>query len=206
MKVLIASHNPGKINRFKNLLRNIEGIEIISLNDIGITDDISEPFLISKENAVHKAKEYGKISGLIVIAIDDSAKTNFLPDNEQPGVFLKRFSRDKSELDDKQIVETWKEIFKKYPQGNKQIIWDSSIAYYNPKNDSIGITRNEKVSYVVDFSPIIPPGYPMGSFLSPEPNGKQYSELTEERKRNYDEQTFSEFIENFKSWLVSETF
>ncbi len=201
MKILIASHNPGKIDRFKNLLKDLKDFEVVSLEDEGITIDVHEPFLTSKENAVHKAKEYANLSGLITLAIDDSATTNFLPDNEQPGVFLKRYSKDRKELSEKGIHEVWRDIFQKYPQEDKRFIWNSTIAYCNPKNGSTGDILIEKIDHVVQFSDIIAPGYPMGSFLSPKVNGTPYSELSEEEKYIRDEHLFDPFVEDFRAWL-----
>lgn len=201
MKILLATHNLGKIDRFTYLLRLVDDIEVISLNDIGITNDVDEPFLTSHENAIHKAREYAKQSNLATLAIDDSATTNFLPANEQPGVFLKRFSGDRKDLDDSQIIRAWKEIFDKYPQPDKQFIWDTSIAFFNPVNKFIGCSKVMKISYVVDVSNIVVPGYSMGSFLSPEKGGKPYSEMTDDEKRKKDLEVFIGFLNEFRDWL-----
>lgn len=201
MKILLATHNLGKIDRFTHLLKLVDDIEVISLNDIGITTDVDEPFLTSHENAIHKAQEYAKQSGLATLAIDDSATTNFLPTNEQPGVFLKRFSGDKKDLTSDQIISTWKKIFDKYPQPDKQFIWDTSIAFFNPVNEFTGCSRVIKISHVVDASSVIVSGYPMGSFLSSEKGGKPYSEMTDNEKRKKDIEVFTGFLNEFRGWL-----
>jgi len=201
MKILLATHNPGKIDRFTFLLKLVDDIKIVSLSDVNITTDVEEPFLTSRENAIHKAQEYAKKTGLATLAIDDSATTNFLPTNEQPGVFLKRFSGNKEDLNERQIISVWKEIFDKYPQPDKQFIWDTSIAFFNPVNKSTGCSKVTKISYVVDASNVIAPGYPMGSFLSPEKDGKPYSEMTDDEKRKKDIEVFSSFLDEFRGWL-----
>lgn len=201
MKILLATHNLGKIDRFTYLLRSVADIEVVSLDDVNITTDIEEPFLTSRENAIHKAREYAKKSGLPTLAIDDSATTNFLPTNEQPGVFLKRFSSNKKDLSGGQIISTWKEIFSKYPQPDKQFIWDTSIAFFNPTSEFTGCSKVVKISHVVDASNVMAPGYPMGSFLSPEKGGKPYSEMTEDEKRKKDIEVFTGFLNEFRGWL-----
>lgn len=201
MKILLATHNPGKIDRFTYLLNFVDNIEIVSLGDVKITTDVKEPFLTSHENAIHKAQEYAKKSGLATLAIDDSATTNFLPTSEQPGVFLKRFSSNKKDLNEHQIISAWKEIFDKYPQPDKRFIWDTSIAFFDPTNNFNGCSKVTKISHVVGISNVIVPGYPMGSFLSPEKNGKPYSEMTNDEKQKNDIEVFSSFLDEFCDWI-----
>ncbi|MDX9914126.1 MAG: non-canonical purine NTP pyrophosphatase [Candidatus Moranbacteria bacterium] len=201
MKILLATHNLGKIDRFTYLLKLVDDIEIVSLGDVNISTDVEEPFLTSRENAIHKAQEYARKSSLATLAIDDSATTNFLPTNEQPGVFLKRFSSNKDDLNERQIISVWKEIFNKNPQPEKQFIWDTSIALFNPNNNFTGCSKVTKISHVVDTSNVIVPGYPMGSFLSPEKGGKPYSEMTDAEKRKKDLEVFAEFLNELRGWL-----
>ena len=56
---------------------------------------MAEPYNEVLDNAIIKAKEYASLSQLPVLAIDEALKTNFLPDSEQPGAFVRRFSGDK---------------------------------------------------------------------------------------------------------------
>ncbi len=205
MDILIATHNKAKLIRYKNLLRNIEGLNLVSLRDLGIKQKIKEPFGSAKENAIHKAKEYAKLSDVVTLAVDEAVTTNFLPDNEQPGVYVRRFSKGNKDVDDKEILNIWNGIIASYPREDKKFIWDFSIAYFNPQNDMMGFSRVECISYVTPrFSEKIDPGYPMSSFLSVRKGGLPYSEVAEAKKREYDDKDFALFVSEFFEWIKSQ--
>lgn len=202
MKVLIATHNQSKLKRYKKILEIFESIELVSLTDLGITEKVEENFATNTENALHKAKVYGELSGLITVAADEALMTNFLPDNEQPGVYARRFSKDKSELTDDEVITVWHEIFKLYPQPDKQFIWDFAVAYYNPQNDSSGVECVEQISYIAKhLSTVRHPGYPMSSFLTSTNGGKPYTELSQSENDATDAKNFANFVSSFGKWL-----
>jgi inosine/xanthosine triphosphate pyrophosphatase family protein len=202
MKILLATHNKSKLERYKRILKPLDFAELVSLADLGIAEKVEENHATNIENALHKARTYGKISGLITIAIDEALLTNFLPDNEQPGVYARRFSKNKKELTDEELIEVWREIFKLYPQKDKKFIWNFAVAFYNPENDSEGFECIEEVSYVAKyFSPIKSNGYPMSTFLSFEQGGIPYIEMNQSKKDEIDAQNFASFVNIFKTWL-----
>ena len=90
MKIVLASRNKKKIAELQTLLRSyIEGIEILSLDDVGIYGEIEENGASFAENALIKAKaaaESGYIgvgddSGLVVYALDGA-----------PGIYSARYA------------------------------------------------------------------------------------------------------------------
>lgn len=202
MKLLVATHNPSKFQRYKRLLNGIPNLELLSLVDVGITDKVNEPFYNARDNAEYKAKEYAKMSGLPTIAIDEATSTNFLPDNEQPGVFVRRFTNKEKEMTDEESLAVWHELFQKYPQNPKRFIWDFSIAYYNPQFDELHYSKVIMKSTVAEkFSDQIEKGYPMSSFLVVDGSTKPYVQLSDEEKLEVDKSFFKDFIHDFKSWV-----
>lgn len=202
MEILVATHNQAKFKRYKKILENISNLEISSLSDLGIKDKADETFETNRENAMHKAKIYGGVSGKITLAIDEAVMTNFLPENEQPGVYVRRFGKNNKELTDIEVISIWKKIFELYPQKDKLFIWNFALAYYNPNNLSQGSFEVEKNSYVAkEFSDKKTDGYPMSAILSPFENGKAYLELDEDMHANEDRKNFKFFLEDFESWL-----
>lgn len=90
MKIVLASRNKKKIAELQTLLcAYIEGIEILSLDDVGIYGEIEENGKSFAENALIKAKaaaESGYIgvgddSGLVVYALDGA-----------PGIYSARYA------------------------------------------------------------------------------------------------------------------
>lgn len=203
MKILIATHNQSKFKRYQKILGVIDSIETISLADLNITEKVEENFATNTKNAIHKAKSYGKLSGMITVAIDEALLTNFLPDNEQPGVYARRFAKDKRELTDVELIDVWKKIFEMYPQEDKKFIWNFAVAFYNPADDSQGIQCVEEISHLAKyFSPIKSNGYPMSTFLSFERDGIPYIEINQKIKDEKDVENFASFVINFKKWLT----
>lgn len=203
MKILLATHNASKLERYKKILGVIDFIELISLKDLGITKKVDEDYETNVENALHKAREYGKISGFITVAIDEAVMTNFLPDNEQPGIYARRFSKNKNELTDEEVVEAWREIFEIYPQDDKQFIWNFAVAYFNPKNNCKEVRCVENILYRAKyFSSCKSNGYPMSIFLSPVKNGIPNIEIAEKEKDKKDREVFASFADNFSKWAL----
>jgi inosine/xanthosine triphosphate pyrophosphatase family protein len=201
MKLLLATHNQGKIKRYRNLFAELKNLELITLADLNITAKIDEPFNTPEENSVHKAREYGKLSQLPTIAIDEAVTTNFLPDNEQPGVLVRRFKENR-ELSDLEILDLWRGIFKNYPNQDLQFIWDFSLSYYHPETEELQTVKTVQLdSVALEFSKIIDPGYPMSSFMIPQNSSKTYSELTDDEYLVVDKNNlkpFLDFINNLR--------
>ena len=90
MKIVLASRNAHKIKELQTLLsKNIEGIEILSLDDVGIIDDIEENGATYEENALIKAKAAAK-SGYIGVGDDSGLSVRVL--GGAPGVFSARYA------------------------------------------------------------------------------------------------------------------
>ena len=206
MQILIATHNQSKLTRYQKILAGVEGIELVSLDDLNITDKVEEDCKTNVENALKKARFYGDLSGLITVGVDEALMTNFLPDNEQPGVYARRFSASRRELTDSEVVDVWKKIFQIYPQDDKQFIWDFAVAYYNPATKSEGTASVQQISYATKhFSSVLHPGYPMSSFMSPDPDGKPYAELSEADYYRADNKNFAGFVKVFDKWISGQS-
>lgn len=87
MEYILASNNQGKISELKSLLN----IDIKSLNDLGLDDDIEEFGLTFEQNALIKAQAIAaKFPEAIVISDDSGLEVKAL--DNAPGVYSKRFS------------------------------------------------------------------------------------------------------------------
>ena len=93
MKIVLASRNKKKIAEMLTLLKEQGGplaeISVLSLDDIGVTDEIEENGTTFEENARIKA-EAGAKMGYITIADDSGLCVDAL--NGEPGVRSARFS------------------------------------------------------------------------------------------------------------------
>ena len=90
MKIVLASRNPHKIKELQTLLSQyIKDIEILSLDDVGILDDIEENGSTYLENALIKAR-VAATSGYIGMGDDSGLSVRAL--GGAPGVYSARYA------------------------------------------------------------------------------------------------------------------
>lgn len=87
MEYILASNNKGKILEFKSSL----GIEIKTLEEAGITEDVEEFGVTFEQNALIKAQAISKLFPDAIIISDDSGLEVRALDFA-PGIYSKRFS------------------------------------------------------------------------------------------------------------------
>src|SRR3989344_4578799 len=108
-KLLIATHNPAKFNDISRFLLDIPYI-LVSLNDVGITEDVEEDQPTFELNAIKKATYFAKKSGLPTLGDDSGMEIDYL--GGKPGVYSKRWAPDET---DESIVSHTLEQLKNVP-------------------------------------------------------------------------------------------
>ena len=89
MKLVLATNNAHKLSEIRQILGD-RFDEILSLRDLGITQDIEETGTTLKENAIIKATTIMKITGLPTLADDTGLMVDAL--NGEPGVYSARYA------------------------------------------------------------------------------------------------------------------
>ena len=90
MKIVLASRNAHKIKELQTLLsKHVEDIEILSLDDVGITGEIEENGSTYRENALIKAR-VAATSGYIGLGDDSGLSVRAL--GGAPGVYSARYA------------------------------------------------------------------------------------------------------------------
>ncbi|WP_422451632.1 XTP/dITP diphosphatase [Endozoicomonas sp. ALC066] len=89
-KVVLASGNQGKLRELQQMLSGLD-FEVLAQSEFGI-DSVEETGLTFIENALIKARNAAKISGLAAIADDSGIEVDAL--NGQPGIYSARFAGD----------------------------------------------------------------------------------------------------------------
>ena len=97
MQLLIATHNRGKLIEYKEIFADL-AFDLVTLDDVGIRDDVEENGATFAENARLKAVEYAQRSGLLTLADDSGLEVDAL--GGEPGVYSKRYAGEgKSDAD-----------------------------------------------------------------------------------------------------------
>ena len=87
--LLIATTNQNKLREYAAIFAGLP-IELRSLRDLGIDDDVEETGATFAENAQLKAEFYAGRAGLTVLADDSGLEVHAL--GGQPGVFSHRYA------------------------------------------------------------------------------------------------------------------
>lgn len=96
MKLVFASHNANKVKEIASLMP--EGIELLSLSDIGFHQNIEETADTLEGNSQLKAQSIFKNTGFACFADDTGLEVESL--NNQPGVYSARYAGEhKSDID-----------------------------------------------------------------------------------------------------------
>jgi XTP/dITP diphosphohydrolase len=91
MRLLIATTNPGKVGEYQHLLNGL-ACELVSLLEVGITQEVVETGATYEENALLKARAYAALSGLLTLADDSGLEVDAL--GGRPGVHSARYASD----------------------------------------------------------------------------------------------------------------
>lgn len=89
MKLIIATHNENKAIEIRDYLKNQHQFEILTLNDLGIDDEIEETGATFRENALLKANAIMRLTGFLTIADDSGLEIDAL--DKQPGIMSARY-------------------------------------------------------------------------------------------------------------------
>jgi XTP/dITP diphosphohydrolase len=87
-QLLIATHNKGKLREYRELLAELD-LNVISLDEAGITHDVEETGITFAENAILKAHAYADMSGLLTWSDDSGLEVDAL--DGRPGVYSARY-------------------------------------------------------------------------------------------------------------------
>jgi len=181
-KLLIATTNPGKLREYKDFLADFP-IQLVSLKDVVITDDIEEKGKTYKENSQTKALFYAKKSGLPAIADDGGLEIDAL--GGAPGVKSRRWLG--YEANDEELVKNMIKVSKSLPKNNRKASFVVSISFALP--DGKVWSASGKVDGLIAEKPYLKllRGYPYRSFFYLPKLKKYYheSELTRDEMKKY---------------------
>lgn len=171
--IVVASHNPGKIEEIRYILRDWK-VELIGLQELGFEDEIVEDGRTFRENALIKAREIAKITDYPVLSDDSGILVEAL--NSRPGIHTARYGGDISfSSKRKMMLEEMKSL------DNRSAFFACEIAFiYNKKEfTQLGlcfgeIAREERGDFGFGFDAI---------FYYP-PLKKTFGELRMEEKHN----------------------
>ena len=179
-KLLIATHNPGKLKEFKAFLSGVP-IEIVSLSDVGITEDVEEDGKTYEENSQKKAVFFSKKSGLPALADDGGLEIAAL--NGEPGIHSRRWLGYRAT--DEELIEHMKKVSKTLPENNRKAFFKTVVSVALPDGRVWSVLG--EIEGIIAKKPLlkVSKGYPYRSFFFLSGLNKYYfeSELTPEEMK-----------------------
>lgn len=181
-KLLIATKNKGKIAELGNFLSDLP-VQLVSLSDVGIADDVEETGSTYEENSHLKALFYAKKSGLPVVSDDGGLEIAAF--DGAPGVRSRRWLG--YEASDEELIEYMRKVAKELPEDNRDAAFVTVVTFALPTGE-VWSGRGE-VRGIIARDPNLKflKGYPYRSFFFLPQLGKFYheSELTAEEEKEY---------------------
>jgi len=177
-KLLIATKNPGKLFEFATFFSGLP-LKVVSLKDVGITENVEEDGTTYEENSQKKARFYAKKSGLPAVSDDGGIEVDGL--DGKPGVYSKRyFGKNGKEPTDEEIIAEMTKLIAALPESKRGATFRTVVTLglpdgtvYSVTDFVRGVLRKPKLKLLK--------GYPYRSFFFLPELNKYYheSELTE---------------------------
>jgi len=177
MKILLATHNPGKIKSYSEKLKPL-GIEFCTLTDLNITQEYEETGTTFEENAQGKALFYYNLAKIPTLSDDGGFEIDYF--NGEPGVKSRRWLG--HEATDQELFEYLKKIIPTIPknQRNARFVAVSCLAK-NP--EKIYLFKNTKEGFITeDIRNDYPKGLPYRSCFVSSVFNKHLSDLAPEEE------------------------
>ena len=126
-KFVVATKNKGKLKEIEEILFGMD-LEVVSMEQAGVDEDIEEYGSTFEENALIKAREVHKITGELVMADDSGLEVDFL--NGAPGIYSSRFAGEGASDTDRnnKLLELLKDV----PFENRKARFVCAIAVILP--------------------------------------------------------------------------
>lgn len=178
MRLLIATRNPGKLREYRDLLAAAP-VELIGLDEAGVTFDADEPHATFYENAVAKARTYAEAAGMIALADDSGLCVDAL--DGAPGVYSARYGG--PGLDDggrrRKLLAALAEV----PDDQRGAEFVCIIAVVDPANAGGIITAEGKVRGSIAHTEMDgPAGFGYDSVFVPEGESRSFAQMDEADK------------------------
>lgn len=182
MKLLVATKNPGKLTEISNFLSDLS-VQILSLGDVGIDENVEETGKTYEENSQKKALFYAKLSGLPSVADDGGLEIEAL--GGAPGIKSRRWLG--YEGTDEELIEHLKKVVSGIPENKRQAAFKTVVSFalsngkvWSIPGDVYGIVTEKPQMKILK-------GYPYRSFFYIPKIKKFYheSDLTDAEQKLY---------------------
>ena len=175
-ELLFGTTNEAKIKQVRGVLA-VANITVKGVADASSLPNIIEDGITAIENARKKALTYAKVLGEIVFSMDNALFLDGLPPEKQPGLNVRRISREVERPTDEQMILYYSQLIASL--GDRvHGYWEYGMCIATPEGVCWETAIRAPRIFVKEPSTVIQPGYPLESLqISPE-SGRYMSELS----------------------------
>jgi XTP/dITP diphosphohydrolase len=131
MRLLIATHNRGKLIEYQELLAGLP-LALATLDDVGIREDVEETGTTFAGNARLKALAHARSSGLLTLADDSGLEVDAL--GGEPGIYSRRYAGEGASDDQRNNFLLYK--IKDVPAEARRARFRCAIAIASPDGET----------------------------------------------------------------------
>ncbi len=198
MKIVLATRNPGKLVEIKKMLSGLK-LEIVSLEEAGILEDVLEDQNTFAGNALKKAHFAMRKTGLAAVADDSGLCIAALAG--APGVLSARWAGENASGKD-MVAHALLQI-KDVPEGKRQAYFESAVAYVLPGGEEKIFTGRVDGKIALAGRGTALPKLPYDLIFIPDGQDLTFAEMDESKKNQISHRgrafkEFREFLEDDK--------
>jgi XTP/dITP diphosphohydrolase len=179
MRLIFATHNPGKVTEMQAILAGLP-FEVMSAEDAGVHEDVIEDGVTFAENALKKARFVSQKTGQWAVADDSGLSIDAL--DGAPGVFSARWAGERAT--DADLVQHTLGELDGVPEHRRSAWFESAAALVSP--DGQEWVFSGKAEGMIPLSPRGTPRerLPYDVIFIPEGYTKTFAEMTDDEKNS----------------------
>jgi XTP/dITP diphosphohydrolase len=194
-QLIVGTTNEAKIKQIKGALSSL-GIHVSGIEDRSLLSGIKEDGVTAQENARKKATTYAKVSGKIVLSMDNALFIDGLDPQQQPGINVRRINGRNDRPSDEELLEYYSALISKIaPKVNGH--WEFAVCIANPEETFRETTIISHRTFVATASPIRIPGYPLESIQTDPESGRYVSDMNQDEQDIFWQRTIGKQLCSF---------
>jgi XTP/dITP diphosphohydrolase len=196
MKIVLATRNAGKLIEIKKMFAGLD-VDIISLEDVGIFEDINEDQDTFAGNALKKARFASQKSGLPAVADDSGLCIAAL--QGAPGVLTARWAGEGASS--KELIDHTLEQMIDVPKGERQAYFECAVAFVSSDGKEKIFSGRIDGKIALEERGQALPKLPYDLIFIPDGYDKAFAEMdeNEKNKMSHRGQAFRKFREFLES-------
>ena len=173
-RLLLGSANRRKIREWRLMLHRID-MELVDPYQLGLAVDPDETGETPEENARIKAIAYFDATGIPAFSLDAALRIEGLPDDQQPGVHVRRIGGGESATD-AEMVRHYSALLRRLG-GDATGVWTFGVALACDRNHVHAQRMTYRTTLLATPSPVVDPGAPLNSLQFDPARSKYFSEM-----------------------------